>query len=513
MPRPRSEMRRIREVLRLRLGEGLSGRQVSAATGLPLTTIWDQVHRARQAGLGWPLRADLDDAELEAMLFGKAPRPTSVVRPLPDWNYIHKELRRKGVTLALLNLEYLEQQPDGYQYSQFCDLYRRWQKHLDVVMRQEHRAGEKMFIDFAGQTVPIIEPGSGVITETEIFVTVLGASNYTYAEAFPSQELPYWIAGHAHALAFYGGVPRIWVCDNLKSGVIKAHRYEPFINRTYEEMASHYRCAVIPARPRKPRDKAKVEAGVLIAERWILARLRNRTFFSLAELNVAIRELVDYLNRKPFKKLPGSRLSLFEEIDRPALRALPATAYEFALWPTAKVNIDYHLEVDRHYYSVPFRYVGEVCDVRLTASVVEIFLRARRIASHLRSYKRGGFTTDHNHMPESHRRHLEWTPSRIVSWAQKTGPATAEFAEGVLESRQHPEQGYRSCLGIMSLGKRYGSDRLEAACKRALSVRAFSYRSVESILKNGLDRHPLPEQPRLRPHRLHENVRGAHYYK
>lgn len=505
-------MRRIREVLRLRLGEGLSGRQVSSATGLPLTTIWDQVHRARQAGLGWPLRAGLDDAELEAMLFA-APRPTSVVRPMPDWNYVHKELRRKGVTLALLNLEYLEQHPDGYQYSQFCDRYRRWQKKLDVVMRQEHRAGEKMFIDFAGQTVPIIEPTTGVITEAEIFVTVLGASNYTYVEAFPTQELPYVIAAHAHALTFYGGSTSIWVPDNMKTAVTKPHRYEPILNRTYEEMAIHFGCAVIPARPRKPRDKAKVEAGVLIAERWILARLRNRTFFSLAELNVAIRELVGYLNRKPFKKLPGSRLELFEEVDRPALRPLPPTPYEFALWPKAKVNIDYHLEADRHYYSVPFRYVGEACDVRLTAGVVEIFLRARRIASHLRSYKRGGFTTDPNHMPESHRRHLEWTPSRIVSWAQKTGPATAEFAEGVLESRQHPEQGYRSCLGIMSLGKRYGSDRLEAACKRALSVRAFSYRSVESILKHGLDRHPLPDQPRLRPHRLHENVRGAHYYK
>ena len=513
MPRPRSAMRRIREVLRLRLGEGLSGRQVSSATGLPLTTIWDQVHRARQAGLGWPLGADLDDARLEAMLFAKAPQPTGVVRPMPDWNYIRSELGRKGVTLALLNLEYLEQHPDGYQYSQFCDLYRRWQKKLDVVMRQEHRAGEKMFIDFAGQTVPVIEAMTGVITEAELFVTVLGASNYLYAEAFPSQELPYWIAGHAHALDFYGGAARLWICDNLKSGVTKAHRYEPFINRTYAEMAAHYGSAVLPARPRKPRDKAKVEVGVLIAERWILARLRNQTFYSLAELNLEIRKLVDYLNRKPFKKMPGSRLSLFAEIERAALRPLPLTAYEFALWPTARVSIDYHLEVDRHYYSVPYRYVGELCDVRLTASVVEIFLRARRIASHLRSYKRGGFTTDPTHMPESHRRHLEWTPSRIVSWAQKTGPATGEFAEGILNSRLHPEQGYRACLGIMGLGKRFGNERLEAACQRALSVRAFSYRSVESILKHGLDRQPLPEQPRIRPHRLHENVRGPHYYK
>jgi transposase len=512
MPRPRTAMRKIRDVLRLTFAEQLSRRQVSTSLGIPFTTICEYIDRSRRAGLSWPLPENLDDSGLESLLFTKAAPPMEE-RPLPDWNHVHLELRRPGVTLQLLNLEYLEQQPDGYQYSQFCERYRRWQRHLDVVMRQEHRAGEKMFIDFAGQTVPIVDRATGVITEAELFVTVLGASNYLYAEAFPSQELPYWIAGHAHALSFYGGASRLWVCDNLKSGVTKAHRYEPLINRTYEEMAAHYGCAVLPARPRKPRDKAKVEAGVQIAERWVLARLRNRIFFSLAELNAAIRELVDHLNRKPFKKLPGSRLSLFEEVERAALRPLPLTTYEFALWPTARVNIDYHLEVDRHYYSVPYRYVGELCDVRLTASTLEVFLRGRRIASHLRSYKRGGFTTEPSHMPESHRRHLEWTPSRIVSWAKQTGPATGEFAEGILESRSHPEQGYRACLGIMRLGRRYGGDRLEAACKRALTVRAFSYRSVESILKNGLDRHPLPDQPRLRPHRLHENVRGPHYYK
>lgn len=512
MPRPRTAMRKIRDVLRLTFAEQLSRRQVSTSLGIPFTTICEYIDRSRRAGLSWPLPENLDDSGLESLLFTKAAPPMEE-RPLPDWNHVHLELRRPGVTLQLLNLEYLEQQPDGYQYSQFCERYRRWQRHLDVVMRQEHRAGERMFIDFAGQTIPIVDRATGVITEAELFVTVLGASNYLYAEAFPSQELPYWIAGHAHALTFYGGASRLWVCDNLKSGVTKAHRYEPLINRTYEEMAAHYGCAVLPARPRKPRDKAKVEAGVQIAERWVLARLRNRIFFSLAELNAAIRELVDHLNRKPFKKLPGSRLSLFEEIERAALRPLPLTTYEFALWPTARVNIDYHLEVDRHYYSVPYRYVGELCDVRLTASTLEVFLRGRRIASHLRSYKRGGFTTEPSHMPESHRRHLEWTPSRIVSWAKQTGPATGEFAEGILESRSHPEQGYRACLGIMRLGRRYGGDRLEAACKRALTVRAFSYRSVESILKNGLDRHPLPDQPRLRPHRLHENVRGPHYYK
>ncbi|MGA7911748.1 MAG: IS21 family transposase [Candidatus Dormiibacterota bacterium] len=508
-------MRRIREVLRLRLGEGLSGRQVSAATGIPLTTAWDFVDRARRAGLQWPLPEEMDDDQLELRLFGLplAVKTSSPARPLPDWSHIHKEIRRQGVTLQLLNFEYLEEHPDGYQYSQFCDLYRQWQKKLDPTMRQEHRAGEKMFPDFAGQTIPVVDARTGVVTEAQIFVGVLGASNYTYAEAFPSQELPHWIAGHVHAFNYFGGAPRVLVPDNLRSGVSKANRYEPVINATYADMAAHHGCVVIPARPRKPRDKAKVEVGVLIVERWILARLRNRTLFSFAELNAAIRELVEHLNRKPFKKLPGSRLSLFEEIERAALRRLPPTPYEFALWPKAKVSIDYHLEVDRHYYSVPHRYIGETCDVRLTAAVVEIFLRSRRIASHLRSYKRGGFTTDSSHMPESHRRHLEWTPSRIVSWGHKVGPATGEFAEGVLKSKPHPEQGFRSCLGIMRLGKQYGDDRLEAACKRALSARAFSYRSVESILKTGLDRQPLPEQPRVRPHPMHENVRGPNYYR
>jgi|SRR5579859_269913 len=518
MPRPRSIMRRIREVLRLRLGEGLSGRQTSSATGIPLTTIWHYVDRARRAGLEWPLPEEMDDERLELRLFGE-PLPTPIPsakpeRALPDWSLVHREIRRKGVTLQLLHLEYLEQHPQGYKYSQFCDLYRLWQQKLDMPMRQEHRAGEKVFVDFPGQTIPIVEPGTGVVAEAEIFVAVLGASNYTYAEALASQELPHWIAGHVHAFDYFGGVPRVVVPDNLKSGVTKASRYEPVINPTYAEMAAHYGCVVIPARPHRPRDKAKVEAGVLIVERWILARLRNRTFFSLAELNAAIRTLVEHLNRKPFKKLAGSRLSLFMDMERPALRALPAVAYEFALWPKAKVSIDYHLEVDRHYYSVPYRFIGETCDVRLTAAVVEVFLRGRRIASHLRSYKRGGFTTDPSHMPESHRRHLEWTPSRIVSWGQKVGPATGEFTEGILQSKPHPEQGFRSCLGIMRLGRQYGDERLEAACRRALSARAFSYRSVESILKIGLDRQLLTDQlPRARAHPMHENVRGPNYYR
>lgn len=512
MPRPRSAMRKIREVLRLSLGEKLSRRQVGAAVGLPYTTVADYLSRASRAGLSWPVPEGMDDRELEARLFVTM-APQIETRPLPDWAEVHRELRRPGVTLQLLWHEYKQGAPEGYQYSQFCRHYRLWQRHLDAVMRQEHRAGEKLFVDFAGTKIPIIDRKTGTVTQAELFVAVLGASNYTYAEALPSQELPYWIAGHVHAFEYLGGCPQIVVCDNLRSGVTRAHRYEPELNRTYQEMAAHYRVAVIPARAGKPRDKAKVEAGVLITERWIIASLRNRRFFSLAEANAAIRERLQWLNQRPFKKLPGSRLSQFEEIDRPALRPLPDRPYEFAIWKTAGVNIDYHVEVERHWYSVPYQLVGERCDVRSTTTTVEVFHRGRRVASHLRSYQPHRYTTEPAHMPDSHRRYSQWSPSRIIHWADKSGPATGQLVRSILESRPHPEQGFRACLGILRLGTRYGEDRLEAASRRALAVRAFSFRSVESILKNGLDRQPLPAPVPDTLTRHHHNLRGAAYYQ
>jgi len=417
------------------------------------------------------------------------------------------------VTLQLLHMEYRERHPDGYGYTQFCRHYRAWQGHLDAVMRQEHRAGERLFVDFAGQTLPITDPDTGEAWDAQLFVAVLGASSYTYAEALASQALPDWITGHVHAFSSLGGASRIIVPDNLKAGVTRAHRYEPELNRTYAEMAAHYGCAVIPARPRKPRDKAKVESSVLLAERWILAALRHRTFFSLTEANAAIRQRLDWLNRRPFKKLPGSRLSLFEELDRPALRPLPAQPYEYATWRSAKVNVDYHVEVDRHWYSVPHQLVGQVCDIRVTAGTVEVLHRSRRVASHPRSAKVRRFTTLPEHMPEAHRRHAEWTPGRITSWAERTGPATGRLVTEIMASRPHPEHGFRSCLGIMRLGRRYGDERLEAAAARALAIRALSYRSVESILKGGLDGLPLPGSEPVTSIGDHANVRGAGYYE
>jgi transposase len=346
-------------------------------------------------------------------------------------------------------------------------------------------------------------------------VGVLGASNYLYAEAVASQELAHWVGAHVRAFEFFGSVPRVVVCDNLRAGVKQAHRYEPEINATYSEMAAHYGVVIIPTRRRKPRDKAKVEAGVLLAERWILARLRNRRFYSLAEANAVIRELVVAINDRPFRKMAGSRRSLFEELERPVMRPLPATRYEFATWRLGlKVNIDYHVDPgDGHYYSVPYQLVGQRVDVRSTSGVVEVFHSARRVASHLRSYGRGRHTTDSAHMPDSHRRHAEWTPSRIIAWARRTGPATAGLAEAILASRPHPEQGYRSCLGIIRLGDRYGVERVEAACARALAARALSYRSVESILRHGLDAQPLPLEQPAQAHPPHTNLRGASYYR
>ena len=513
MPRPHIAMRKIRDVLRLSFQEGLSRRQVARAVQLPTTTVAHYVQRAKAAELSWPLPNELDDAALEARLFVSA--AIAVIRPVPDWQKVHLELRRKGITLMLLWHEYRETHTDGYAYSQFCEHYRSWRRHLDAVMRQHHVAGEKMFVDFPGMTIPIFDLRTGEKTlDAELFVAVLGCSSYLYAEAFASQKLIWWVTGHVHALEFYGGSPAICVCDNLRAGVTRPHRYEPDVNATFAEMAAHYSMAIIPARSYKPRDKAKAENGVLLAERWIIARLRKERFTSLAELNVRIRQLLVWINKRPFKKIDGSRASLFESLDAPALRPLPAAPYEFATFRTAKVNIDYRIEYrpDRHYYSVPHRLIGEKVTVRITASIVEIFFAGSRVASHVRD-TRPGFTTDPAHMPESHRRHAEWTPSRIVAWAEKTGEATAELVAEIMARRPHPEQGFRSCLGIMRLGNHYGAGRLEAACRRALTVHSFSYRSVESILKNGLDQKPLPKQTPQPTHGSHANVRGPGYYR
>ncbi len=516
MPKKRLPMRKIREVLRLKYQHNLSNREIAKACQAGKSTIGEYLQRAKAAGITWPVPENLDDQALEALLFPPAP-PEPDARPEPDWSEVHKELKRKGVTLFLLWNEYRQENTNAYQYSWFAKHYREWLGTVDVVMRQDHKAGEKLFVDYAGLTLGITNPGSGEIREAQVFVAVLGASNLTFAHVTPSQSLPDWLASHRLALEFIGGAPEIIVPDNLKAGVSKPCYYEPVINPAYAEFAAHYQVAVVPARVRKPRDKAKVEVAVQIIERQVLAPLRKCTFFSESEANHAVIERLKALNERPFQKLPGSRWSLFESIERDALRPLPARPYVFANWKRAKVGIDYHVELDGHYYSVPYRFAHERVDVRTTPTTIEVFFRGARIASHPRplSPRKGGHTTIREHMPKAHQRHGDWSPARLRRWASSTGSATAELVEEILARRPHPEQGYRSCLGIFRLGKSYGHDRLEAACVRAVRMGAFSYQSVKSILKNNLDQQDVPELNNDHPvtEVEHANLRGATYYQ
>src|SRR5499426_1654665 len=512
MPAQRLAMRQVHEVLRLKWDQGLSDRKIAHSLGISRPAVAEYVRRAQAAGLSWPLPEPYDEGTLERLLFptvsARAPAPHLV----PDWATVHQELKRKGVTLFLLWQEYKAATPDGLQYSWFCHTYRGWASKLDLVMRQTHRAGEKLFVDYAGQSIPVVNRHSGEVHEAAIFVAVLGASNYTYAEATWTQSLPDWIGSHVRTFTAFGGGPEIVVPDNLKAAVIRAHRYEPEINRTYAALAQHYGFAIIPARAAKPRDKAKVEVGVQVVERWMLARLRHHTFFSLAEVNTALTPLLLTLNARPFKKLPGSRQQLFEALDRPALHPLPAQLYEYAEWKLVRVNIDYHVDVEGHYYSVPYALVKQQLDVRLSAQVVELFHKGKRVASHRRSPLKGRHSTVAAHMPKAHQRYAEWTPQRLVLWAAKTGEATAHVVEAILTSRPHPQQGFRACLGIMRLGKSYGDERLEAACRRAIRIGACSYKRIESILKHDLDQQPLPGPPAAAPVITHSNIRGAQYY-
>jgi transposase len=507
-------MRKIREVLRLKHVHEASERAIATSCSVGRTAVAEYLRRAADAGLSWPLPDGLDDEALESLLFPQASILTAGERPLPDWDYVHKELRRKGVTRFLLWQEYKSSSPAGLQYTQFCDRYLQWRGRQDLVMRQVHKAGEKLFVDYAGHTVPITDRRTGEVLFAEIFVAVLGASSYLYCEATWSQGLPDWIGSHIRAFEFFGGVPEVLVPDNLKAGVTSPHRYEPDLNPTYQDLAVHYGVAVVPARVRRPQDKAKAESGVQVAERWILARLRNRTFFSLAALNRAIAELLTDLNARPFQKLDGCRRSMFEAVDRDALRPLPACRYQYADWKKVRVHIDYHVQLDKHYYSVPYQLVKEELEARLTADTVELFRRNKRVASHVRSRRKGGFTTLSEHMPASHRHYAKWTPERLVRWAEETGGQTAGVVTAILAGRPHPQQGYRSCLGIMGLGKSYGQARLEAACARALALGTTSYKSIQSILKTGLDSQPLPCQAdkQLKLPIDHENIRGPGYY-
>jgi transposase len=511
MPAERAPMRKVREVLRLKYALGASDRQIAVSIGISRSTIAEYLRRAAVIGITWPVPEGLDDAELERRLFTPPSFDEHPARPLPDWNHIHKECKRRGVTLMLLWEEYRSEVADGYGYSRFCDLYRDWRNTISATMRQTHGPAEKLFVDFAGDTVAVFDAATGEEQRAQIFVAVLGASNYTYAQGRWTQGLSDWIGAHVDALHVLGGVPKAIVCDNLKAGVTASCRYEPGINRTYQEFAEHYGTAILPARPRKPRDKAKVEGAVLIIERYVLARLRNQRFFSLVELNVAIAEIVADLNAKIMRKLAVSRAELFDEIDRPALKPLPSAPYQYAEWRRCRVAPDYHVEIADHYYSVPSRLIREEVEARITDTTVEILHKGTRVASHARSFLRHRHTTIPEHMPSAHRRYAAWTPARMMREAGKIGPATIALVEAIMKTKPHPEQGFRACLGILRLARSYGSARLEAACRRGNDIGAASYGSIKSILQHGLDKAYASETPEEPPIQ-HGNIRGTSYY-
>jgi transposase len=515
MPAERVSMRRVREILRLKYETGASDRAIAVAIGVARSTVGLCLTRVAAAGLSWPLARSLTDQALEALLFAPLGGSTPGARHKdePDWAPVHRELRRPGVTLLLLWQEYRANNPSGYGYSRWCELYRGWESRISPTMRQVHPAGERLFVDYAGHTVEVVDADTGELRPVQIFVAVLGASNYTYAEATWTQSLPDWISSHVRTLAFLGGVPRQIVPDNLRSGVLRANWHEPGINPTYQDLAAHYGTAILPTRVRKPRDKAKVEVGVLVVERWILARLRNQRFFSLAALNAAIATLLVDLNARPMRKLGVSRRQLFEQLDQPALSPLPAESYVYAEWRIRRVSLDYHVDVDGHYYSVPHRLLREQVEARITARTVEVFHKGERVAVHVRSGARGRHTTLAEHMPQAHRRHAEWTIERIGRDAAAVGTATAALTALILESKPHPEQGFRACLGILRLVRSYGRERVEAACGRGLEIGARSYGSVQSILQHGLDRQaPAPSARTGELPLIHPNIRGPNYY-
>lgn len=514
MPAERVSMRRVREILRYRFEQGLGHKAISVRVGAAPSTVRETLRRAAAAGLTWPLGEDLGDAALESALYHPAGTKTGHRRsPEPDWAVVHREMKRKHVTLQIIWDEYIAHHRDGYRYSRFCDLYRGWAAKLPVTMRQSHVAGDKLFVDYAGDKVAVVvDRLTGQVRDAHIFVAVLGASSLAYAEASWSETLPDWIAAHVHAVEALGGAPALFVPDNAKVAVIRSCLYDPQVNRSYAGMAAHYDSAVLPTRPRRPRDKAKVEACVLIVERWLLGRLRHRIFHSLAELNAAIAEmLVDLNDHRVLRRVGQTRRQLFEAIDRPALRPLPVEPYVFAEWRLRRAGLDYHVEIERHYYSVPYRFAREQVEARITARTIELFHKGERIAAHLRGSGNGRHTTITEHMPSSHRRFADWTIERIARDAAAIGACTALLCEKILTDRPHPEQGFRACLGIVRLVRGFGRERVEAACSRALDIGARTYGSVRSILDNGLDQThaaaAAPDQPIAHP-----NIRGSRYY-
>lgn len=509
----RISMRKLYEIYRMRFDHELSLRQISRSVRVSVGTVSNYIQAFQSSTLDWPLPDDFSETSLVQALFPEAALPNRKGLMDPDWGEVHQELKRKGVTKQTLWEEYCQTFTlNAYSYAQYCHRYNQWRGCQKRSMRQHHRAGEKLFVDYAGPTVPIVNPDTGeIVHKAQVFVAVMGASNYTFAEATLSQKSEDWLGSHVRAFEFLGGVPEVIVPDNLKSGVTKACRYEPELNPAYQHLANHYQVVVIPARPYKPKDKAKAEAGVQLVERWILAKLRHDTFFTLAELNSRIRELLIALNLRPFKQLPGTRRSTFEQLDEPALRPLPKQAFVFAEYTKARVNIDYHIAWKGHYYSVPHQLVKQEVDIQVTEHCITIIAKGKTIASHALKHT-AGFTTLAAHMPERHRKHQEWNPERLLNWAKELGPDVHWITQYMLESREHPEQAYRACLGLLNLKRDYGAERLNNACIHARHIKGYRLKNIRAILTSGKDLQPIEaevKQTTLALHDNHENVRGA----
>lgn len=513
MPTKRLSMRQLREILRLRLQANLSVRQIHRSLRVSVGAVSKVLNKAQEIGIDWPTVALLDDVQLASKFYPQADTRQSTEFEMPDWREVHQELTRKGMTKHLLWEEYTQQYPNrSYSYPQYCHHYQVWQKKQRRSMRQVHKAGEKLFVDYAGQTVPIVCASTGEVRNAQVFVAVMGASNYTYCEATWSQSLPDWLGSHARAFTFFGGVPQLVIPDNLKSGVSKACRYDPDVTLAYQQLAAHYGTAIVPARPYKPKDKAKAETGVQVIERWILARLRHQTFFSLAELNTCIAALLQDVNNRPFKQLSGTRQSWFDSIDKPALAALPKHAYEYTDIKTVKVNIDYHVQYDDHLYSVPHHLVGERIEVHASHDLVTLYFHNKAVASHARRY-RPGMSTTPEHMPTKHQKHQSWTPGRLMNWAKDIGGEVLIWVKHQLASKQHQEQAYRVCLGLLNLSRQYPAQRLNNACALANQKHLYRLKQIKAILASNQDRlYNKTEESSQHLPQSHENIRGPHRF-
>jgi transposase len=504
-------MKKIEEILRLKYESGLSNRAIAGACKISNSTVGEYLRRAKAAGISWPL-GELGEDALYQKMFGEQPQLPEKAKPLPDWEEVRKELRKKGVTLHLIWIEYIEKHPDGYQHTQFEEYYRRWKKaNCEPIMHNTHVGGERMQVDYVGLKMQVTNPETGEVSQVPVFVAELPASNYIYAEAQSSENQCNWNNGHVRAIEFFGGVVRIVVPDNLKTGITKPNYYEPDINPAYQELAEHYQFAVLPARVKKPRDKGKIENGVQNVERWVIAPLRNRTFFSLAEVNQAIREQVDRLNNKVMLAVGKTRRQEFEDLDQPNLRPIPEKPYEYAVRKTARVNIDYHVEFEKHFYSVPYSLIHQEVDLHVTEHMLEVFHKGKSVAIHARSFKPGRYSTLREHMPPNHQFMDRVNAKQLIHWAETVGPQTAALINATLQSRPFPEQAYRSCLGILSLAKKYPNSQMERACQAALEAQTFSYKAVKDEL-DWLTKQPaLPVTPETLP--AHANIRGDKYYQ